>query len=113
MQLPQYLLELSSMSEAGQRKLLIWLSVLMAVVIVGGFGLMWLRRKIHQLHDSGASSESDAGFSLSSLRDMRDRGEITPEEYEVTRARVIARVKAAADKPTAPRKDPRQTFGGN
>jgi hypothetical protein len=38
----------------------------------------------------------DTGFSLSDLRAMRDRGEITPEEYEQTRARVIAKVKGRA-----------------
>jgi hypothetical protein len=97
--------------QEAQRRLLIWLSLLMGVVIVGGLFLLLLRRKLHQ-HEHTGTADADTGFSLASLREMRDRGELTPEEYESTRARVIAKVKAAADKP-APEKDPRKAPGGH
>jgi hypothetical protein len=67
-----------------------WGIILIGVIVVGGAAIMLIRRK---LRDSAASSSADTGFSLSDLRAMRDRGEITSEEYEQTRARVIAKVK--------------------
>ena len=46
-----------------------------------------------------ADAPVGATASLSELRAMRDRGEITPEEYERTRTHVIAKVKASFDRP--------------
>ena len=67
-----------------------WGGLLIVLIIIGGTVIMIIRRR---LRDAAANSAADAGFSLSDLRAMRDRGEITPEEYEQTRARVIAKVK--------------------
>lgn len=43
-----------------------------------------------------SSSDLGAGFSLSELRAMRDRGELKPEEYEILRNRAVAAVSAGA-----------------
>ena len=83
--------------EAAQSTTIFWCSVILAVSVVGFLGIMVFKRIWRR---NEAPSES-AGFSLSDLREMRDRGEITPEEYEQTRANVIAKVKqrAAQSKP--------------
>jgi len=54
-----------------------WGGILIVLIIIGGGVIMMIRRK---LRDAAAGSGADAGFSLSDLRAMRDRGEITPEE---------------------------------
>ena len=74
---------------------ILWLSVILVVAVLGFALIMLLRRWLKEPLVSGGS---DTGFSLSELRAMRDRGEITPEEYEQTRAKVIAKVKQAADR---------------
>lgn len=82
-------------------KLLVALFILLALVFVGGFGILLLRRKLYSSRDE----PPEVGFSLSDLRKMRDRGEITPEEYEITRNKVIAKVKSSMEakpKPTTP-----------
>jgi hypothetical protein len=79
-----------------QRGIMFWGVILIAAVLVGAVVIMMLRR---WLKEPLAGASDDAGFSLSELRAMRDRGEITPEEYEQTRSRVIAKVKAAANAP--------------
>ena len=85
----------------GEADIFFWGAILIAVVVVGSVFLMILRRRMNAAH----ASAQDAGFSLSDLRAMRDRGEITPEEYEQTRARVIAKVKSqTAPKPPTPHK---------
>jgi len=111
MVLMRLLLELTPEQETARDRSLVWLSILMGVVIIGGSLLLWLKRKISK--EDPPTSHADAGFSLSSLREMRDRGEITSEEYERTRARVIEKVKSAADKPQVGKKDPRESAGDN
>jgi hypothetical protein len=84
---------LADLSEKDRSSLLVWLGVLLGVVVVGFGAILLLRR---YLRDPAAGGTGNVGFSLSELRAMRDRGEITSEEYERTRAMVIAKVKAAA-----------------
>ena len=79
-----------SLTPEGRTTLLIWLAVLMVAVVVGGVGIMLLRRK---LRDGSSAGEADTGFSLSSLRELRDKGEITREEYERARAKVVAKTR--------------------
>jgi len=79
----------------GQQRILLWGAVLMAVVVVGGGAILVLRR---HFRDTSGEAGDNPGFSLSDLREMRDRGEITSEEYEQTRARVIAKVKSSFKK---------------
>ena len=91
---------------AEQRGKLLWaLGILLLIVVVGCVALMVFRRRLTE-QDSGDQS-MNVGFSLADLREMRDRGEITAEEYERTRARVVARVKSRmaaepGDKPEPP-----------
>ena len=83
---------------------LTWGGILIGVVLVGSVFIMLLRRR---LREAPNTTGTDAGFSLSDLRAMRDRGEITPEEYEQTRAKVIAQVKKQATEPPKPKLGPR------
>jgi hypothetical protein len=90
---------------AAERGKLLWaLGILLLIVVVGGVALMVFRRRLTE-KESGNKS-MDAGFSLSDLRAMRDRGEITAEEYERTRARVVARVKGRVEEPRDEAEDP-------
>jgi uncharacterized membrane protein len=81
-----------------------WSGVIMAVAVVGFVAIMIFKR-LWRHGDAPAAQE--AGFSLADLRAMRDRGEITPEEYEQTRAKVIAQVKKLATEPPKPKPGPR------
>jgi hypothetical protein len=86
--------ESSGGGKYGEADVFMWGGILIGVVVVGSVFIMLLRRRMN----AGHSSAQDAGFSLSDLRAMRDRGEITSDEYEQTRARVIAKVKSLAEK---------------
>jgi hypothetical protein len=83
---------LADLTPQNRNNLLTALAILMLLVVVGGFAILMVRRRLNA-EDDPASSES-VGFSLSDLRAMRDRGEITAQEYEITKARVIDKVKA-------------------
>ena len=86
---------LASSIEEAQSQTFYWSAVIMGVAVVGFVIIMIIKR----IMKSRQPETHEAGFSLSDLRAMRDRGEITPEEYEQTRTNVIAKVKQRADKP--------------
>lgn len=65
-------------------------AVIILVTIVGGVVMMISRRKI-----DSASARGPVGFSLADLKELRDRGEITSEEYERARQEVITRARKA------------------
>jgi hypothetical protein len=97
---------LADLTPDNRNKLLIALAILMALVIVGGFGILLIRRRLNNEEDADASAS--VGFSLSELRAMRDRGELTAEEYEITKARVIDKVKSSL---AGPQKKQKPTGG--
>ena len=85
--------------EQMQHETIFWGGIIMVVAVVGFTAIMLFKRYLK----SHAQEDSVPGFSLSELRAMRDRGEITPDEYEQTRARVIEKVKAKANQPPNPK----------
>lgn len=68
-------------------EMLPWLAALLGASLVGGVVVFWLYRRYVAEPRADATS---AGF-MSELRAMRDRGEISEEEYDQTRLTMIAR----------------------
>jgi uncharacterized membrane protein len=87
------------LNEGMEGDVLEWGAILIVIVIVGFIAIVLMRK---YLWKSDAAGEYDTGFSLSDLREMRDRGEITSQEYEQTRARIIAKVKGAGSAKKGP-----------
>jgi hypothetical protein len=67
--------------------IIVWAGVLIAVIMVGGLLLMWLRRRMFM-----ADSMEQAGGLMESLRKMRDTGQMSQEEYDAARKAMAARV---------------------
>ena len=92
---------------SGQQYTVIFWCVVITLVTLAGFGIIaYIKRHMYARAQQG---KYDTGFSLSDLRAMRDRGEITPEEYEQTRARVIAKVKGRARQEEREKKEAAET----
>ena len=77
-------------------QILPWIGILAILIILGGGIAVWLRKRMAVNAD-----DSSAGFILADLREMRDRGDISPEEFENAKARMITSMSAA----TKPRTD--------
>lgn len=60
------------------------LGVLVLIVLVGGGIAMGLRRRFQ-----GRDADGSVGFTLEDLRAMRARGEISEEEFERARGRMV------------------------
>jgi hypothetical protein len=68
-----------------------WIGVLAVLILLGGGVAIWLKKRMAVNRD-----DSSAGFILADLRGMRDRGEISPEEFEIAKSRMIEGIKASA-----------------
>ena len=72
-------------------------AILIGVIIVGAAALVMIRNKLRQITPDDAG---DTGFTLADLRDMHQRGELTDEEFNNARAKLIAKVKGLEQPPT-------------
>jgi len=61
-------------------------AVLAAAVLLLGVIAMWLRRR----YLSGASSEAGEAMTLADLRDLHRSGQLSDEEFDKAKARMIA-----------------------
>ncbi|MFG0307471.1 MAG: hypothetical protein ACF8Q5_14805 [Phycisphaerales bacterium JB040] len=67
-------------------QILLWVFVLIVVIVLGGLGVMALRRRLLSRDDgAGASGLMDE------MRAMHARGELSDEEYDRVRKRMAAR----------------------
>lgn len=75
--------------------LLMWIGVLIVVVLLGFMVVLTLRKR---LMDDGAS-QADSPFMLADLRRMHHQGDLSDEQYERARQRLIGMPAAAVDEP--------------
>jgi hypothetical protein len=80
---------LAQLTESQTRTVMVWGGAMILFCVAGFGAIMYLKKYMR----TRGEARNDAGFSLSELKEMLYRGEITPEEYETTKAHVIAKVK--------------------
>lgn len=68
-----------------------WSLVLMAGIAILGFGVWRLRRWLF----SPVGSESGDEWSLQHLRDLRSAGELSEEEFQSLRTKMISQIRSA------------------
>ncbi|CAG0955012.1 hypothetical protein PHYC_00414 [Phycisphaerales bacterium] len=69
-------------------RLLLWLGIFIVAVVILGVAIMMVRRRVL---GSDMSRETEQGF-LDELRQMRDSGKMTKEEYDLARKSLTARL---------------------
>lgn len=94
-QIPGPALVLAQARPAPPTELWLWVGALIVVSLVFGFVVMAMRRRLLGRSDEGVKPAA----LLEDLRAMRDRGEISQDEYDSTRATIAAR--AAGREPPA------------
>ncbi|MEM1185074.1 MAG: SHOCT domain-containing protein [Planctomycetota bacterium] len=80
-------------AQTGTNQVLFWIAVLIVLVLIAGTAVLILRRKLFGGDNRGAAQP---GGILESLREMRDRGEMSGEEFEQARAAVIRKASGRA-----------------
>lgn len=75
------------LAKSGSWDVLFWCVVLVAIIVVLGVGLWFLRRSIW----APPATAADDGLSLQQLRELRDQGKISEAEFQALRGAMIAR----------------------
>jgi uncharacterized membrane protein len=88
---------IAATDQSGYGKLFFWLLVLIALVVIGFFVAVWVKRRM-QAPDSTPS----LGFSLADLRELHRTGKISDQEFERARGKMAASLKRADEKPKKP-----------
>jgi hypothetical protein len=83
---------------------LAWSGVLIAVLLIAMFWAMRLKRKLKQEDD--VASVPAAGFTLSDLRQMHKAGQISDEEFNKAKEKIVAAAQKTADRMTPPSAPP-------
>lgn len=73
-------------------RVLIYGGIIIGLTVLGGAGIMMFRRRVVEPE----IEETGVGFSLSDLRDLRDRGELTAAEFEAASRQMRDAVRAMA-----------------
>lgn len=96
-------------SAAQTGEVLLLVGVLIALVMIAAIAILIMRKRL-----LGPETGAEAGSFLDDLRAARNRGEITPEEFDAARARMIEKLKGSGtDAATALRpKKPRENDAG-
>jgi hypothetical protein len=81
----------SGSAQRHMHAVLLWGTILLGATVVVGFGIRALRRHVFPEQEP----PPDQLWTLEDLREMRNRGRLSEEEFETLRARVIARMAGA------------------
>jgi hypothetical protein len=76
-------------------QLLPWLGLLLVLVLIGAVAIYIARRTLYW-----EPPRSAPGFSLQSLREMHEAGELSDEEFERARTAMISRIKTPSVRPS-------------
>jgi prepilin signal peptidase PulO-like enzyme (type II secretory pathway) len=79
--------------------LLFWAVVLIAVLLLLFAAVAWLKKWVERKEEPG--QDLGSGFTLTDLRTMHQRGQITDAEFERAKAKTVAEAKAAAERAAA------------
>lgn len=88
---------------------ILWLVVLLVMVLFGGVAAMAIRRHFRSSNDEPITST----FNLESLRQMKNRGELTEEEFKKARDHLHRDVLRSATNPTPPQASDENTSSGH
>lgn len=86
------LLTLGTQPRAGRSSstdVLLWVGILIVVTLVGAIAILAIRRRT-----LAGPRTPDAGSLMEELRAMRDRGQMTPQEYDAAITAMKARLRA-------------------
>lgn len=74
------------LAQTASSRVLVWVGVTIALVLLGGLGALWIRRRFR---DDGANGDGLHALSLHDLRALHARGELSDDEFEALRSSAI------------------------
>ena len=93
---------LAADDEAGVGGVILWSIVLFLLLIVGFWAVTRLKRR---MADTGTQPGAEAGFTLSDLRRLHREGQMSDEEFERAKAKIVEAARRTADRDAAAKAD--------
>jgi uncharacterized membrane protein len=84
---------LAQSEEGSGMELLIWIAALAVLIMVGLLVISLVRK--HAVNSDDPPMAGGLGFTLSDMRQMHARGELSDEEFESSKRAIVARGRAA------------------
>jgi hypothetical protein len=72
-------------NEAKAFEALLWFGAILVILMAAGAVVFCIRRRL-----MGSPEDSPGGFTLEDLRGLRDRGEVSRDEYEAMKQKVVS-----------------------
>jgi hypothetical protein len=99
-----WLLAQSSGSGDATIRMAYMIGILLVIAVIGFAVASWVRKRMNDaMHDPGMTSPAD--FTLSDLRKMHASGQITDEEFERAKGRIVAMTHAKIAKDAAKKEE--------
>ena len=98
------------LAESSTASVFIWSFILIILIVISAAGVMRLRRWMKEDDDTPSGR---IGFTLSDLRQLHKQGQMTDEEFERARAKMVEAGKAMAAKMPHPLARPSDPTGQN
>lgn len=76
---------LVAQTSASRGEIFLWVGILLGAALLGSVIILFVRSRLMARGDADAPH----GSLMDQLREMRDRGDMSPEEFEATRRRII------------------------
>ncbi len=80
-----------ALAELSNERAFTWIAILAGCLVVGGVAVQVARRYMH----SSKQPEAGPALTLGQLREMRDRGQVTPKEFERLKQLVLDQARKA------------------
>jgi hypothetical protein len=79
----------------GTNAIIVWSLILICLIIAGMAVTLQVKKKVTE---TGGQSDGSTGFTLSDLRKMVKEGNLTPEEFEKARAKIVEAAKRSSER---------------
>ena len=79
----------------GVGSIFIWSFVLIVILLVGFYGVVWIRNWTKEEEDAAPIG---IGFTLDDLRELRRSGKMTDDEFEKARVKIVQGTQKEAEK---------------
>src|SRR6185436_2540587 len=99
------------LADSSVGSIFVWSFILIILVVIGAAGVMRLRRWLKE--DDDTTPSGGIGFTLSDLRRLHKQGQMTDEEFERARAKMVEAGRAMAAKMPHPLARPSDPTGQN
>jgi hypothetical protein len=99
---PDMSIPLLAAEDTSATEVLLWSAAMLVLLAVGMAFAVRLKRRMKQVDDAPASM---AGFTLSDLRQMHRAGQLTDEEFDRAKGKIVAAAQKAAER-IPPQTDP-------